>query len=739
MSLLLNLLTASAIAAPSPQGDARPVNFVDDVQPILREHCQSCHRGSRARNGLQLKTSKGIFSGGSSGAAVVPGDSSASLLYLVIAHEKSPNMPPDEDRLPDELLVTIRTWIDEGCRETATSEPGVQRDTGPAFEPVALPTGVGAVMPEGAPTQPVWSTSRANTVTAIAVSPSAPLAAVSGHEQVTLYGLEDEEVLAVLPFPEGEVHSLRFSQSGALLIGGGGRAGDSGLAVGWDVSTGERLFELGDEPDVVLDADITFDHSTVILGGPDRIARAYSTSTGELLYELTKHNDWVTACAFSPDGVLLATADRAGGLFIWEAQTGREFHQLELSEGGINALDWRADSMVVAVGTDRGDIRQYEMENGKRTQRWGAHEGVLALDFLADGRIATAGRNGFAVISNGDGSKSQTYAKAASSVTSIAATRDGTHVLVGTLTGGLRHCVPDEKQPVSFMRVNPRTDEERAVARYENRLAALEVELAKLEVVLREDQSTLDEVTGALPPAEERASVTETAAQQAAQGAARTRAEERVAAQRLSAIEAPLPLKEAAFTAAAEEEGALRTASGAARIELDAALNNLSAAEEAAALSPDDPALQLALKENQDALAGAAALTQLAELDLAKAAVTTHSTKTALALWRARLETHRSEHVSVEARANDAELVSDQAKSAAAGAMEELNALRMRHQEATISLAQATQTLGTARAEKAQKASLLKDAIPAWDALRAHLNQANGRVARGAATAGSQG
>ena len=49
--------------------------------------------------------------------------------------------------------------------------------------------------------------------------------AVAGHEQVTLYGLEHDSVLAVLPFPEGQVHSLRFNASGSILIGGGGRAG----------------------------------------------------------------------------------------------------------------------------------------------------------------------------------------------------------------------------------------------------------------------------------------------------------------------------------------------------------------------------------------------------------------------------------------------------------------------------------------------------------------------------------
>ena len=40
------LYIIAAVATSAPQESARPVNFVDDVQPILREHCLSCHRGS---------------------------------------------------------------------------------------------------------------------------------------------------------------------------------------------------------------------------------------------------------------------------------------------------------------------------------------------------------------------------------------------------------------------------------------------------------------------------------------------------------------------------------------------------------------------------------------------------------------------------------------------------------------------------------------------------------------------
>jgi WD40 repeat protein len=47
-----------------------------------------------------------------------------------------------------------------------------------------------------------------------------------------------------------------------------------------------------------------------------------------MLYEIKKHTDWVYAVEYSPDGVLLASADRANGLFVWEADTARQWLDL---------------------------------------------------------------------------------------------------------------------------------------------------------------------------------------------------------------------------------------------------------------------------------------------------------------------------------------------------------------------------------------------------------------------------
>ena len=71
-------------------------------------------------------------------------------------------------------------------------------------------------MPEGVSTDPVVVSARPNAITAMAASPWAPLVAVSGHKQVLIYRTDTLRLAAVFPFPEGTVHTLKFSRNGAL-------------------------------------------------------------------------------------------------------------------------------------------------------------------------------------------------------------------------------------------------------------------------------------------------------------------------------------------------------------------------------------------------------------------------------------------------------------------------------------------------------------------------------------------
>ena len=95
--LLLVLLSVSSAAESST--DPNEVLFGRDVRPILSDRCYLCHGPDRANQqaGLRLDSFESATAQGKNGAAIVPGDSNASLMFHRI-RSKDPNfqMPPQE-------------------------------------------------------------------------------------------------------------------------------------------------------------------------------------------------------------------------------------------------------------------------------------------------------------------------------------------------------------------------------------------------------------------------------------------------------------------------------------------------------------------------------------------------------------------------------------------------------------------------------------------------------------------
>src|SRR4051794_32963986 len=320
-TLLLALLLAPGLAhAQAPKG---AVTYKDHVLPVLRKHCLNCHNADKATSDLNVSTYQTLMAGGASGEAVKPGSPDQSLLFRVAAHQAEPNMPP-KGKIPDADLAVIKKWIEGGAPETAVGAAKVAArkvDIDPVTVTLAKPAGP-APMPGKLPAVALARTERAHPVTAMASSPWAPLLAVAGHERVLLYNTDTLKPVGTLPFPERIPHVLKFSRNGKWLLAAGGRGAAAGRVVIWDVTSGKRVTEIGEESDVVLAADVSPDHKLVALGGPGKLIKVYDTATGQLRYMVKKHTDWVTAMEFSPDGNLLATGDRNGGAYVWEAATG---------------------------------------------------------------------------------------------------------------------------------------------------------------------------------------------------------------------------------------------------------------------------------------------------------------------------------------------------------------------------------------------------------------------------------
>ena len=100
-----------------PPAAKREVDFIKDIQPLLREKCHKCHGSSRHESGLRLDRRDDALNGGDSGPAFVAGKSAESLLIKYVAGVDSDVvMPPEGDKLSDEQIGLLRAWIDQGAK-----------------------------------------------------------------------------------------------------------------------------------------------------------------------------------------------------------------------------------------------------------------------------------------------------------------------------------------------------------------------------------------------------------------------------------------------------------------------------------------------------------------------------------------------------------------------------------------------------------------------------------------------
>ncbi len=445
--------------------DAPKVTYVDHVLPILRAKCLSCHNTDKKSGGLDLSNFTAVKAGGGSGEIFDPGNSGASILWKVINHEEEPKMPPNSDKLPADMLAIIKTWIDGGALETSGSKALASKKPKMDLKLTSAPT----VRPEGPPPMPgrmslapVVRTKTTTAITSLAVNPWSPLVAVPGQKQVLLYNTATLELLGVLPYPEGIPQVLKFTRNGSLLMAAGGHAAAQGKVVIFNVRTGERVTEVGDELDTILAADISPDQSLIALGGSAKMIRVYSIADGSKLWESKKHTDWVTSLAFAPDSVLLATGDRNGGVFVWEAETGREFHMLKAHTAMITGFSWRLDSNILASSSEDTTVRLWEMENGGNVKGWGAHGvGASSVDFARDGRIVSAGRDRVVKIWDQNGTAVRAF-EAMPDITLACAICNETNRVIGAdWTGAIRVWNAVDGAKIGDLTPNPPTLEER--------------------------------------------------------------------------------------------------------------------------------------------------------------------------------------------------------------------------------------------------------------------------------------
>jgi len=117
--------------------------FETHVRPVLVEKCIGCHGDQKQSGGLRLDSRDAMLKGGDSGAAMIPGDVSASHMIQAIRYDGDLQMPP-KNELPDAEKRALIQWVESGAvwPQNATPLKAPRADlakTHWAFQPVTRP------------------------------------------------------------------------------------------------------------------------------------------------------------------------------------------------------------------------------------------------------------------------------------------------------------------------------------------------------------------------------------------------------------------------------------------------------------------------------------------------------------------------------------------------------------------------------------------------------------------------
>ena len=114
----ISLFARLPVTADESQPDAEVLSRRKAAAAIIEKHCVECHGGRLTRSRFDLTTREGLLKGGEGGPAIVLGMSATSRLYALVTHQVEPGMPYKRNKLADDEIAILKSWLDDGAAYT---------------------------------------------------------------------------------------------------------------------------------------------------------------------------------------------------------------------------------------------------------------------------------------------------------------------------------------------------------------------------------------------------------------------------------------------------------------------------------------------------------------------------------------------------------------------------------------------------------------------------------------------
>ncbi len=108
---LTNCLNMTSLNAVEPQNQSP--DFEKEIAPLLLKRCGKCHAHGQAKGEFSINSREKLLKGGTSGPAVIEGNSKESLfMELITGVDPDRLMPENGPKLSDQEIKLFRKWID---------------------------------------------------------------------------------------------------------------------------------------------------------------------------------------------------------------------------------------------------------------------------------------------------------------------------------------------------------------------------------------------------------------------------------------------------------------------------------------------------------------------------------------------------------------------------------------------------------------------------------------------------